>query len=440
MNELFELHNTHWESSTTFAKRDVHLRRLAKLTYVFRNDKLIHSLGFGVPGIYTIGGGRQIGKSTFMKQWMHELINAGINARSLVFLTGEGIDDHHQLFSVVADLLKQMPPSAPKKNSNLPLRYMVIDEVTYIKNWDRGIKALADAGILEDVFLVLTGSDLVLMKEARMTFPGRRGRAYPADFHIYPLSFRDYVRLCHSKLDIMNIPELFQAFEAYLTHGGYLTAMNDQAEIGHIHPATYMTYADWIRGDFLKREKSEESLKDFLKAIFKTYGTQITWNALSHHTAISHPNTLQNYAETLASMEAIFIQHALLEDKLTAAPKKAKKLYFTDPFIYHALNFWLKIPMLSDNLPSLVETVVINHIRRRWPTYYIKAEGEVDIAYIKDHRFFPIEIKWAQQLRPKDLKQIQKYPHGLILNKAHQQGFMGAIPTKPIPLFLYELG
>ena len=42
-----------------------------------------------------------------------------------------------------------------------------MDEVTYIWDWDRGVKYLADAGLLDDVVLVLTGSDSVVIREAR---------------------------------------------------------------------------------------------------------------------------------------------------------------------------------------------------------------------------------------------------------------------------------
>lgn len=42
------------------------------------------------------------------------------------------------------------------------LRFLIVDEVTYIKEWDRGIKYLADIGIFDNVILMLTGSDLVL--------------------------------------------------------------------------------------------------------------------------------------------------------------------------------------------------------------------------------------------------------------------------------------
>lgn len=155
--------------------------------------------------------------------------------------------------------------------------------------------------------------------------------------------------------------------------------------------------------------------------------------------------TIQNYACMLEYMDAIFIQHALLEDKLTLAPKKPKKLYFSDPFIYHAIANWIEpsnvqfLPIREQLKPLLIETIVVNHIRRFYPTYYIKAEGEVDVAYIKGKKFYPIEIKWTNQLRSKDLKQIQKYHNALIVAKQYQENTTHGIKTIPIPQFLYDL-
>ena len=37
--------------------------------------------------------------------------------------------------------------------------YILLDEVTYIAGWDKGIKYLADAGLLAGVVLIATGSD-----------------------------------------------------------------------------------------------------------------------------------------------------------------------------------------------------------------------------------------------------------------------------------------
>ena len=55
-----------------------------------------------------------------------------------------------------------------------PLRFLLIDEVSYIRGWDRAVKFLADAGAPDRTVLLLTGSDLHLIREAR-TFRARRG-------------------------------------------------------------------------------------------------------------------------------------------------------------------------------------------------------------------------------------------------------------------------
>jgi predicted AAA+ superfamily ATPase len=335
-----------------------------------------------------------------MKQWMADLLQNGIAPERIVYFTGELIDDHHSLVRLITETMDEMP--------NTDLRYIILDEVTYIRHWDKGIKYLADAGILENLVMFLTGSDLVIIKEARMRFPGRRGTAGTVDFHLYPLSFFETVKLkarfASEKLDqLMNsriepsdqeVKKLYEEFDIYLIHGGFLTAINDMAKHKCILPHTFSTYSDWIRGDVLKRGKQEHYLREVLEAIIKRYGSQLTWNALARDLSIDHPKTVADYSALLESMDAVFVQAAILEDKLTAAPKKARKLMFSDPFIFHAVRAWLSpckdpysqqvVPLTSDPdwAARLVEACVATHYRRHFPTYYIKAEGEVDIAYM----------------------------------------------------------
>jgi len=277
---------------------------------------------------------------------------------------------------------------------------------------------------------------------ARMRFPGRRGSADIVDFHLYPLSFFEFVKLKLKENEEPSIDILFHEFDNYLSHGGFLTAINDQKKTGTISLSTYQTYSDWIRGDVIKHGKGEAYLREFLMASMNTYGTQITWNSLADHTSIDHPNTIQEYANLLASMDVLFVQNALIESKLVAAPKKAKKLIFKDPFIFHAIQKWIAPFKTPDTaiIPALVESCVVSHYQRFYPTFYIKAEGEVDLAYLDQNKFYPIEVKWTKQLRSKDLKQIKKYKNGLILSQLKQQGLIENTPTVPLPLHLYELG
>lgn len=457
LDPRFAPHNTHLEAPESFSRLDPHLRCLKRQRLVYRFPLLEH-LPRHKPGIYSITGGRQIGKSTVLKQWMADMLAAGVTPSQLVYFTGEVIDDHHALVQLLSQHLK----SAGGKG----LAHVLLDEVTYIKHWDKGVKFLADAGLLEDVVLVLTGSDSAIIREARMRFPGRRGKAGTVDFHLFPLTFYEVValrkRLAPAELagveDLRrDVPSKLQAilseeFDRYLMHGGYLRAINDLESSGVIDAATFITYCDWIRGDVLKRDKQERYLLEILGAIHRRYGTRVTWNNLAQDLSIDHPATVSDYVSLLVSMDAVFIQPALLEHSLTGAPKKARKVMFSDPFIHHAVRSWLTpdadpfqhqvIPALGDPEAAarIVEACAVTHVRRFWPTFYIKAEGEVDIAYVENRRFWPIEVKWTSQLRAKDLKQIAKYRSARVWSRSWGSEQVSGVPAEPLPLALLRLG
>ena len=452
--EEFQIHNAHLDGA--FSDLDPHLRRLRTLPLIYRFP-LLDRLPRNQPGIYTVGGGRQIGKTTLLKQWMADLLATGLDPARLRFFTGELIDDHHSLVRLVSTVQRAMPTEGR--------RYILLDEVTYIAGWDKGIKYLADAGLLEGVVLIATGSDTAVIQEARMRFPGRRGQAATVDFHLHPLSFAAAVGLKRSlsRSELLQLAQpssplpqeteqiLREEFLAYLVHGGFLTAINDMARHDRILPATFATYSDWIRGDVLKRGKQEHYLGEVLVAIVRCYGTQTTYNALARTLSIDHPATVSDYIALLASMDVLRVQPALREDKLVGAPKKARKISFCDPFIFHAVQSWLHEasdpftaqvrPLLADpeRTGHLVEACAVAHYGRHYPTYYIKGEGEVDIAYVKDGRFWPVEIKWTGQLRPKTLKQIGKYANSRILARQSAPTELGGIPVEFLPQALLRL-
>ena len=176
----------------------------------------------------------------------------------------------------------------------------------------------------------------------------------------------------------------------------------------------------------LKRGKQEHYLSEVLAAIVRCCGTQTTYNALARDLSIDHPATVSDYIALLTSMDVLRVQPALREDKLTAAPKKARKISFCDPFIFHAVQSWLHEaqdpftaqvrPLLADpeRTGLLVEACAVAHYSRRYPTYYIKGAGEVDIAYVKDGPFLaggnqvdgPVAAQDAQTDR-----QVRQQPH-----------------------------
>ncbi len=125
---------------------------------------------------------------------------------------------------------------------------------------------------------------------------------------------------------------------------------------------------------------------------------------------------------------------------------------FCDPFILHAVRAWLEpsTDPFNDQILGLtqdpvwasqcVEACVANHLRRYVPTYYIKGQGEVDMAYVHEGRFWPVEVKWTGQLQPKALKQIARYNNGEIWSKSRQAGEINGVKVLPLPIELLRVG
>jgi predicted AAA+ superfamily ATPase len=148
-------------------------------------------------------------------------------------------------------------------------------------------------------------------------------------------------------------------------------------------------------------------------------------------------------------MDVLTILPALREDKLRPAQKKAKKVCFGDPFIFHSLRegaaqkegfYRAALSILrsdGDLKNSLVEGTVASLFHRRRETYYIKAEGEVDLVLLNGKKLFPIEIKNSPTLRENDLKQILKYKQGLVGYAGNEIGWFKHLRVIPLSWLAY---
>lgn len=458
--EKFSLHNQHWVGLDQFRNFDPHLKKLKNVTYVYESP-LLKEFPYDVPGVYVVSGGRQVGKTTFLKQSMLKLISdKSFLPDDVLFLTGEIIYSADELRRILNSYLEK------KKAHSV----VFVDEVNYIPGWDRAVKFVADSGLLERCSLVLTGSDIIIIKDAMKRFPGRRGRNPKTNFHYYPLSFLDYlilkkklskgalqeiidspyVGLMNSSVVENNIAIIYDEFKSFMITGGYLTAINDLAKEGRILNDTFATYWEWIVGDVLKHHKTENYLREVLSGILDRYNSLITWNSLQKDLSIDHHKTISDYCDMLEQMDAVYVHNALIQHKLSAAPKKAKKVYFTDPFIHHSVHIMIKeakdpwieyLAPLTKNeelLAPFVEAATIAHFRRNRKVFYIKNDGEIDLAYVEKQKIYPIEIKWTSQLRPKDLYHILKYHQGIIAGKVDSIFKYNENWVVPIPILLIK--
>lgn len=439
MDISFLAQNSHWEEPGLFAERDPELRKLKSLRYVYQFT-ILNQFPTNTPGIFTLTGTHQSGKTTLLKTWIKNLLDKDIFPKRIIYFACETLENYHALQREVQKQIESLP-------ANEPL-HIILDDISAVRDWEKGIKPLADSGSLNHVVLMLSSSDLTLAQKVQNLFFNQRDKIKA--FQINTLSFHETVVLKYG--DKATSQTLSQEFNHYLVHGGYLCAINDIATNDSLSDSMIKMFVNWICKETEKRGKQERYLREILTAIIKHYTEQITWNALAQELTIDHPKTIGDYLEMLEDLGIVFVQYALLEDSLKAAPKKARKLMFTDPFIFHAIQACLSSSKnqyakqiretLNDPIicSKVVEGCAITQFRRFHPTYYIKGEGTVDLAYVENQRFWPIEITWSNPLRAKDLKQILKYSNGRILTKTERSGIIQQIKTEPLFLALWQLG
>lgn len=443
-------HNLQWQGQATFLRNDPTLVRLRQqpLRHV---AALAAELPLLEPGLYTLVGGRQVGKSTLLKQLMARLLEQEMSPQRMAYITCEPFRDAEDLRLLLTAVLESFPPDA--------LGWLFLDEVTYVDGWDKVIKFLADAGALDRRVVLLTGSDHLVIQDSLKRLPGRRGRARQHDFHLRPLSFREFCTLrgrlpaaavadladaaLTAPFDADRMPALEDELRQYHLSGGFLPAINDLERDGTIADATLRIYADWIRGDFLRLSRNERYLREVLGAIADRQGSQVTWNGLAKVLSIDHPKTVADYVGILERMDAALVVPALAEDTLGPAPKKARKVCFADPFIHRAVRLWLGRPdhdLDPDaRLQRDLEATFAAHVARTQPVFYLKGQGEVDVAWLEQRRIRSMEIKWTRQLRPEELKEIRRRGRGVIAARVRQAAELDGIPVLPAPLLLLRL-
>lgn len=423
MIDQYLIHNLFWKGLDYFFQNDPHLLALQGLRYV-------HSLSWweGIDwekrGIYLLTGGRQIGKTTSLKLLIREkLLHKSFQPEDVFYLPCDQIDTHLALGQIVRSFLAE--------RRGLPF-LLLIDEVTYVKEWDRAIKAIADEGWFQKGFCIITGSDSLILKQAMSRFPGRRGEAEKTDFLLRPLSFGEYVALVKAER------ELDKALADYLQCGGHLRAINDWHQKGIVLPATYTVFEQWIQGDFEKRGKSVRELLGIFKMIVETLGSQVTYSSLTQRMGEISKPTFIDYCELLERQDILFTLQAYDQNKRIGFPKKARKFHFWDPFILETIRRWLiRERLLADiaSEPQKVESIVAAHFKRDGDAYYFKGKGEVDVVCLKERKPYYVEVKWTKQLRSSDLAELKKNTPAIILTR-ETEGLIDGIPAIPVAKFL----
>lgn len=410
---------------------------------------------------YSLRGPRQVGKTTSVKLLIRDLLNDGANPLSIMYYPCDLIVDEAEFKKLIEIFVDRKP------HSNFDKKYIFLDEAASVPNWQKVVKHLVDSGKLDEVTLIVSGSHSLDVENGATYLVGRTGGDPDCHKIFVPMKFGEFVRCVDKELwgrivgmeldsgrqrrnvlfgalnDEAEIPyklslvknELDVLLERYMVCGGIPSAINEYKETNNISRGTFYLYQNGFRSDLAVSDRNNGTARALVASMVKRPSMEFTWERLAKDMDRSH-QTAKDYFEI---MEKCFVVTCLFRTEDHERPKrlirKVKKLFFQDPFIFHALRAWVEpdtsVSQMdaineylsnSTNVGHMVEGIVANHLVRLCfnldpsPQYhydqnlffYKDSRGrEVDFLEYSMGRMFPIEVKYQATVTERDASLVR---------------------------------
>jgi len=446
-----------WWRDKSLISHDPKIRELESQSLRWRPE-MLSEFDLAVSGIYTLRGPRQIGKTTTVKLLIRDLLlDDTIAKEQVMYYSCDNIDIRQELVELMEAYFGHLRTLGLSEGR----QFIFIDEITSIRDWQRGIKHLADMGMLERAFVILTGSSATDLRRGAERLPGRRGDIATPDKVLLPLCFREYIKLVQPELaaelandiDLTAInpddlklvtsflpyqKELAVLFDRYILTGGYITAINDYSATGEIPYSTFERYQQWLRGDIAKSGKNERTARQIIRELLRISVSAFGWETIAKKVDITTHKTVSEYMEALEDCFALKTLYQVDLNSGNPVIKKLKKAYFLDLFIQWTMRGWVENwltysdtvteKLMGGNMKAqLCEQVVANDLFRRYDrrdwlnssVYFWKNGGEVDFIVKQDGRLFPIEVKYQQSAGQSDCATMRKlgFREGLLITR-----------------------
>ncbi len=427
------------------------------------NPRIRHFFDLNSKAIYTLRGPRQVGKTTLVKLMIRRLLGEGVSPRRIFYYTCDLIEGPTKLVSIIEEYLGY------SERYSDSTRFIFLDEISAVRDWQKGIKYLSDLGRFSNATVLMTGSHNLDIRKAAERLPGRRGRSEKSvDKILLPMKFAEYIESRDEELasllrdmDLLRfdtrkkiiedlekgiIPptvkdinlyfnKLSQYFEEYLLTGGIVRAINDYFTHGFITEETYMTYVQVTIGDILRWNKREIYLAQLIRRINESLCSQVSWRSLQKNTDIGSQNTVAEYVDVLK--ESFVLSPFYVLDRGKDGPNYGsnKKIHFHDPFIFHALRGWIRQSpyyetalefIRSNEKTKLVECIIGDHLVRFAfslnpidtfePTshvmYWKDKRNEVDFVVKYGDDYMPFEVKYSSSFSRRDINGVYNFTKG----------------------------
>lgn len=344
-------------------------------------------------------GLRRTGKTVLLKQLIDYLVEKGVEREKILYFSFD-----ETVFSL-EELISEYQARIGVELGKAGKVYIFLDEVQKLEGWQDQLKYYYDS-YPEIKFFVSGSSSLFLRKKAEESLAGRIFL-----FQMPVLSFREFLRLKGDE-EMAEKPGLFKEAlkEQVLLYvrRQFPELVSADEDFIHLYVESIVNKAVYEDLPKIFPIEYEDLLKRILYIVAANPGMITDYEALANDLGINRM-TLAKYISYLE--RGFLLQKCYNFSKnLLTSEKKTKRLYLTSPSL--VVDLWE-----APDFGRVVENLVISSSQARF--FWRNGRDEVDCVLVKKGKILPIECKYKNSIRDRDLKGLLKFLNKFEIPRAY---------------------
>ena len=381
------------------------------------------------PFVKILTGVRRCGKSTILKMIQKKL-------KEEHHITDEQILSYRFDSMEYEDMTsKELYQELKTKILNTKKTYLFLDEIQEINGWEKVVNTLASD---YDVDIYITGSNSRMMSSEISTY--LTGRY--VTFHIYTLSFDEYLMF---KKSYSTIYDIKQEFNQYVRLGGFPATHLQEYSQDEVYTIVRDIYNSTIFSDIVRRNqvKKIDQLERVVKYTFNNVGNTFSAKSISNYLKSEQRKidneTVYRYLEKL---QKAYILHRCSRYDLEGKSilKTQEKFYLADISLRYAV-----LGYTIDSVASSLENIVYLELKRRGYDVCIGKYKDKEIDFVATKQNEKIYVQVTQEIKSEKTQKREyeqlleikdNYPKYVVLTDDFAGGNYQGIKTMHITDFL----
>lgn len=381
------------------------------------------------PFVKILTGVRRCGKSTILKMIQKKL-------KEEHHITDEQILSYRFDSMEYEDMTsKELYQELKTKILNTKKTYLFLDEIQEINGWEKVVNTLASD---YDVDIYIIGSNSRMMSSEISTY--LTGRY--VTFHIYTLSFDEYLTF---KKSYSTIYDIKQEFNQYVRLGGFPATHLQEYSQDEVYTIVRDIYNSTIFSDIVRRNqvKKIDQLERVVKYTFNNVGNTFSAKSISNYLKSEQRKidneTVYRYLEKL---QKAYILHRCSRYDLQGKSilKTQEKFYLADISLRYAV-----LGYTIDSVASSLENIVYLELKRRGYDVCIGKYKDKEIDFVATKQNEKIYVQVTQEIKSEKTQKREyeqlleikdNYPKYMVLTDDFAGGNYQGIKTMHITDFL----